>query len=236
MASPRLPAFARLLNAMRLPRLARLGGAMRTSPRLPVLVLALAAALLAGCTTAPPQNAANLCSIFTEKRGWYKDARKSAKRWKGDIATMMAIIHQESSFKARAKPPRKRYLWVIPGPRPASAYGYAQAIDETWALYQKASGRGGADRNDFDDAIDFVGWYNNQSWRRNRIKRDDAYHLYIAYHEGHGGFEQRTHRKKQWLKDVATKVAARATTYRKQLKTCEKRLNRSWLGRLFLGG
>ena len=190
--------------------------------------------LLAGCTSAPPANVENICEIFADKRGWYKDARKSSRRWGTDISVMMAMMYQESSFKARARPPRRKILWVIPGPRPASAYGYAQATDATWQDYQRATGRGGADRNDFDDAIDFIGWYNDQSQRRNKIAKTDAYHLYLAYHEGQGGFARRSFRNKQWLKDVATRVSKRSGTYRAQLDRCEKKLNRGFFRRLFL--
>ena len=44
----------------------------------------------------------------------------------------------------------------------------------------------GADRDDFNDAIDFIGWYNDQSSRRSKISKSDAYNLYLAYHEGQG--------------------------------------------------
>lgn len=189
--------------------------------------------LLVGCASRPPTNAENICEVFDEKRGWYKDARKSSRRWGTDITVMMAMMYQESSFKSRAKPPRRKILWVIPGPRPASAYGYAQATDATWRDYQKATGRGGADRNDFDDAIDFIGWYNDQSQRRNRIAKTDAYHLYLAYHEGQGGFARRSFKNKQWLKDVATRVSKRSGTYRAQLDRCEAKFNRGFFRRLF---
>ncbi len=189
--------------------------------------------MLSGCTTSPPKSLDNICKIFEEKRGWYKKARKSSRRWNTDIAAMMAIIYQESSFKARAKPPRRKILWIIPGPRPASAYGYAQAIDPTWKAYQKATGKGGADRNEFGDAVDFIGWYNNRSQRQNKIARSDAYNLYLAYHEGQGGFTKRSYKKKQWLKDIATGVGKRAVRYQTQLKKCEKKLNRGFFRRLF---
>ena len=197
------------------------------------LVMFTAILMLSGCTTAPPTSLNNICDIFEEERSWYKKARKSSRRWNTDIATMMAIVYQESSFEARAKPPRKKILWVIPGPRPASAYGYAQAIDSTWKAYQKATGKGGADRNEFGDAIDFIGWYNNRSQRTNKIARNDAYNLYLAYHEGHGGFVKRTYKNKQWLIGIATKVGKRATKYQTQLKSCEKKLNRGFFRRLF---
>ena len=190
-------------------------------------------ASLVGCAAAPPKNTSNLCEIFTEKKGWYKDTRKASKRWGGDIAVMMAMIYQESSFKARARPPRKKILGIIPGPRPASAYGYAQAINATWDIYIKSTGNKGADRNKFKDAVDFVGWYNHQSHRKNRIKKNDAYNLYLAYHEGHGGFAKKTFRRKKWLKDVSKKVSKRSARYRLQLNSCESRLNRGFLRSLF---
>ena len=96
-----------------------------------------------GCVSAPPTNISNICEIFSEKKGWYKSAKKSSQKWGTDIAVMMAMIHQESSFRARAKPPRKKILGVIPGRRPASAYGYAQAIDSTWAIYKRSTGNPG---------------------------------------------------------------------------------------------
>lgn len=203
---------------------------VRSLPRL--LSIAFLTTLLGGCASAPPKKADNLCSIFSEKRGWYKDAKKSSRRWGTDISVMMSMMYQESSFKARAKPPRKKILWVLPGPRPASAYGYAQATNETWRAYKSSTGRGGADRNKFDDAIDFIGWYNDQSQRKNKISKSDAYHLYLAYHEGQGGFARRTYKNKQWLKDVATKVSKRSGNYGAQLNGCESKFKPGFFGRL----
>ena len=189
--------------------------------------------LLAGCTTTPPEELENVCDIFQEKKGWYKKARRASRRWGTSIPVMMSFVHQESKFRAKAKPPRKKILWVIPGPRPASAYGYAQATDETWRVYKKSTGKWAADRNDFDDAMDFIGWYNDQSQRKNKIKKSDAYHLYLAYHEGQGGYAKRTYKKKKWLTDVAKKVSQRSNMYGKQLNGCEKKLNRGFFGCLF---
>jgi len=198
-----------------------------------LMAILLAVTSIVGCTTAPPKNLDNVCEIFEEKRGWYKDARKSSRRWGTSIPVMMSFIYQESAFKARARPPRTKILWVLPGPRPASAFGYAQATNETWAGYKKSTGSWGADRSDFDDAIDFIGWYNDQSHRRNKISKNDAYHLYLAYHEGQGGFAKKTFAKKKWLKDVARKLSDRADSYTQQLNGCEKKLGRGWFFRIF---
>lgn len=198
-----------------------------------LVIIALASVLVVGCTSSTPKEQENVCEIFREKGGWYDDARDSQRKWGTTIPIMMAFIHQESRFQARAKPPRKKILWVLPGPRPASAYGYSQATDETWRAYKKSTGAWAADRNNFEDAIDFVGWYNDQSYRRNKIQKTDAYHLYLAYHEGQGGFAKRSFRNKTWLKDVAKKVSTRSKMYQKQLNSCEKELRKGWLWKVF---
>ncbi len=182
--------------------------------------------VISGCSTSPPRQLDNICHIFDDK-DWYDDARAAEKRWGSPIPVMMAFMHQESRFRAKAKPPRTRILWVFPGPRKSSSYGYSQAKTDTWRGYMKSSGNWGADRDDFDDAIDFIGWYNHQSYKRSKIAAADAYHLYLAYHEGHGGFNRRTFKNKGWLKGVAKKVSRRAGRYRKQLAGCRERLEDS---------
>lgn len=191
-----------------------------------VVLLLLSALLLAGCATAPPKQVDNLCTIFAEKRHWHSAAKEAEDRWKTSVPVLMAIIHQESRFRADARPPRQ-WFWIIPLGRPSNAYGYAQVLDGTWEEYQDSTGKWFADRDDFEDAVDFVGWYSHRSYVRNKIRRDDAYHLYLAYHEGHGGFERRSFRDKHWLKKVATKVSARANLYRQQYLGCAKSLNKS---------
>ena len=183
---------------------------------------------LGGCVTSPPTYTDNICKIFDEKDGWYKEAKHSEKKWGTPVPIMMAIMHQESRFQPKAKPPRTKILWVIPGPRASSAYGFSQAKSATWDWYIDKAGNWGADRDDFGDAIDFIGWYNTVSKKTNGISLNDPYHLYLAYHEGHGGFKRRTFNSKSWLTGVAKKVSARAATYKKQLTGCEKRLDSGW--------
>lgn len=192
----------------------------------PVLCFCVCVAVV-GCVSTPPRHTNNICHIFDEKSKWYKHARKASKKWDIPISTNMAIMYQESRFVAKARPPRSKILGFIPGPRKSSAYGYSQAKTKTWKWYKKSSGHHGADRNDFDDAIDFVAWYNSISVKKTRISPFNTYALYLAYHEGHGGFTRGTYKNKKWLKNVAQKVALRSRRYSSQLKTCEKRLNSS---------
>lgn len=143
----------------------------------------------------------------------------------------MAFIHQESRFDGNAKTPRRKLLWVIPWFRRSSAAGFAQAVDGTWEWYKKETGKRGADRGDFADAVDFIGWYGHTSSMRLGIQKNDIVRQYLAFHEGHGGFSRKTYRHKAGLLRVAKKVAARAKNYDRQLRVCEQglqRRNRWW--------
>lgn len=186
--------------------------------------LLLSLLLLGACAGGPPSRPNDICAIFDEKDDWYEEAADAQKEWGSPIWVMMAIMHQESRFDATARPQRKKILGFIPGPRPSSAYGYAQAKDSTWDWYKKEAGSWGADRDDFGDAINFIGWYNHQSRKRSGVSLWDPYALYLAYHEGHGGYNRATYRNKPWLTGVARKVESRAGRYRDQLAACEKAL------------
>lgn len=144
----------------------------------------------------------------------------------------LAIIHQESRFRAKAKPPRYKLFGLIPTVRPSSAYGYAQVLDSTWDWYREKTGNGGADRNNFADAVDFIGWYGSVSQKTLGISKWDARNQYLAYHEGHGGYTKNSYRKKAWLVGVADKVDRRAKKYAVQLASCKESLNKGssrWL-------
>lgn len=192
-----------------------------------ILVLG-ALVLMAGCSSLPPANPNNICDIFDDKPSWYKDSKKAEKRWGSSVPVMMSIMYQESMFKHNARPARTKILWIIPGPRPSDAYGYPQAKDDVWNEYQDQSGNGWSRRDNFGDAIDFIGWYNKQSQKRSRIGLNDGYNLYLAYHEGHGGYNRGTYRKKNWLLNTARKVDSRAQQYQAQLQRCEERFKGSW--------
>ena len=190
---------------------------------------------LSGCSVAPPKNINNVCSMFDEYYDWYNAAKEVERRYKIPEAVSMAFIHQESKFIDDNRPPRRWYFGFIPGRRPSSAYGYAQALDGTWDEYRRLTGQWGADRDDFEDAIDFVGWYNQRSAKRIGVPRHDAYNLYLAYHEGAGGFLRGTHKKKPWLLKVASKVQRRSNQYQKQLTRCRKSLEKGKFWRSIFG-
>ncbi len=173
----------------------------------------------------PPHEPDNLCAIFEERHSWYRDAVAAKTRWGTPVALQMAIIRQESGFRGKARPARRTLLGFIPWSRPSTAYGYAQAMEGTWNWYIEKTGNRGADRDDFDDATDFIGWYTDMSERRLKIPKTDSYRQYLAYHEGHGGFQRRSYEQKSWLLAVARTVAEQSRTYAAQLDGCRAHLD-----------
>ena len=194
--------------------------------------LLIATALLSACATPQPRNISDACEIFKEREAWREAAISSQERWNIPMEITMAFVHQESSFKANAKPPRRKLLGFIPWfGRVSSAYGYSQAIDASWDEYKKETGRWYARRSSFEYSTDFIGWYNNKSVRELGLSPNNAYSLYLAYHEGRGGFKRKTYNQKPWLLNAAARVKQRATTYRKQIANCSSK-PRSWFSRL----
>ena len=186
----------------------------------------LTAFILGSCGIVPsgpaPRNLDNACSIVEQRPHYMRAFKATERRWGVPVNVQMAIIHQESRFKANAKTPMRYILGVIPRGRQSSAYGYAQALDGTWEEYKNSTGRFVARRSNISDAADFMGWYMNNTKRRNGVPLSDAKNQYLAYHEGQTGYARGTYRKKSWLMGVANKVSSRASMYKSQLTRCNK--------------
>lgn len=187
--------------------------------------------LLSACVATRPSNPSNVCDMFEERRSWYRAAERTQERWGVPVPVTMAFIYQESGFQSRVRPPRRKLLGFIPWKRPSTARGYAQALTSTWDEYRAQTGNRFARRSNFADAVDFVGWYNHSSPRRSNIALTDARNLYLAYHEGHGGYNRGTYRSKAWLLGAADNVASNARRYEQQYGVCRSELSKGWLRR-----
>ena len=183
---------------------------------------------LVGCATAPPKGQENLCNIFDQYPEWYDYAASSEKRWGTPKQILMAFVKQESSFRQNAKPPFKWFLFVPLG-RGSSAKGYAQAQDPVWSEYEEERGSLFRSRGDMEDAMDFIGWYNHNTNKRLGISKWNTRELYLAYHEGHGGYKRGSFKRKPNLLRVANSVKRTADNYGQQLRGCDDRFRcRHW--------
>jgi len=193
----------------------------------------IASLFLAACSTVPPKEKEDLCEIFYEKRDWFDAAQDMKDEWGVPIHVPMAMMYQESSFRHNALPPRDYIVFgLIPWGRVSSAYGYSQAKTMTWDDYKRETGSLFANRENFEDAIDFMGWFISKTHKINKVSKWDANKQYLNYHEGWGGFKRRSYDKKPWLVNVAKKVDKRAKRYAQQLKKCEADLSKNWFMRL----
>ena len=177
------------------------------------LILAMVVALALGsCATRygdAPRNLDNACAIVTERPSYLRALRATQHKWGVPIPVIMAMIWQESKFISGNRPPHQYVLGVIPVGRQSSALGYSQALDGTWAEYQRDEGGRGASRTDIHDSADFMGWYMVQTVDETGVALNDTRNQYLAYHDGRAGYNRGTWRSKGWLIRIADDVAAR---------------------------
>ena len=192
------------------------------------MCIVLTASLIAACTDSPPGNQDNICAVFEQYPDWYDYAKASEAKWHTPTHILMAFVKMESSYRHNAKPPHE-WFWFIPLGRQSSAKGYAQIQDAAWEDYTDETGGLFKSRSDIEDAVDFIGWYNNRSHTRLGISKGDPKRLYLAYHEGHSGYQQGRYHKKPEVIRVANEVNRLARAYEKQLRRCEDRFKcRKW--------
>ncbi|MEM6709871.1 MAG: hypothetical protein AAF648_13910 [Pseudomonadota bacterium] len=200
----------------------------RVLPPVTQALLCVTLMMQVSCAARPPAQPLELCAIFDERPGWHRSAKKMQQRWGIPVPVAMAFVQRESAYRAKAKPPRTKLLWVIPWRRPSSAYGYAQATDPAWREYLADAGGRFSSRDRFSSAIDFIGWYNARSARTLGIPKTDAYHLYVAYYAGPGGYRTGRWQRDRQVRGYAEKVAARAASYTRQFSKCPNPPRRFW--------
>jgi len=191
--------------------------------RILAVLLVVAACGRAGQEFTAPRNLEDACALSTERPQYFAAMRATEARWGVPLPVQMAIIHAESRFIGDARTPPRWAAGVIPMGRQSSAFGYSQALDRTWEEYQQETNRPRARRDNIRDATDFIGWYSQKSNERNGIALTDGRNLYLAYHEGHTGFRNRSYDSKPWLIGVADRVGRRSAMYDEQLRACGRR-------------
>lgn len=158
----------------------------------------------------PPKNTENICRIFQSNPTWYWKAKQTENKWGVPVAVQMAIINQESHFNPEAK-------------ANSSAYGFSQALRKTWASYQRSTGNKSR-RNEFAAATDFIGWYVHMTKSHLGISSKNTYALYLAYHEGLGGYRSHSYVRNPIIMRVAKNVHKKAGIYQMQLLACQNKI------------
>lgn len=186
-----------------------------------------ATVLLSGCITQQPKNITNACSIVQQYPDWYYEAQEVYKKWGVPISVQFAFIYKESSFIADARAPRTKLLGFIPWKYPSTSYGYTQAVDGTWEMYTRGSGNSNAKRDNFEDSLEFIGWYANYIHKVTGVSKRSAYKLYLAYNLGPGAIKNGSYKHNKVAQEKAQIAQDWAWRYASQLKDC-KVPTKSW--------
>ena len=189
-------------------------------------VLTVASLLALSACATKPSHINNVCAVFDQQDGWFNNWRAAAERSEQKhgipVHVLMATVRKESGFKSNAKPPRTKLLGFIPWTRVSSAYGYSQALDGTWSQYRRETGNFAARRNDFSDAVDFVGWYHAKTAATYGVARNDTFRLYLAYYAGWTGFKRGDWQGNAGLQRYARETESMAQNYAAQLRKCNR--------------
>jgi len=167
-----------------------------------------------------PSGLDNACTIVDQRPSYLRAFRATERKWGVPVPVLMAVMYQESRFVGNARPPHRYALGVIPIGRQSSALGYSQALDATWAEYQRDEGGNGARRTNIGDATDFMGWYMDETQTELGIALNDTRNQYLAYHDGRAGYRRGTWRAKPWLIRISGELEGRAAMYDSQLRAC----------------
>jgi hypothetical protein len=186
--------------------------------RLPALSLFLLLGLV-GCGSTVDTD--DLCSLLAEYPDWRAPLQQASVDSGVAPVVLLAIMRHESNFESDARPYKRWLFDLLPTDEPlSSAYGYAQALDSTWVEYQQIRRRPDAQRDEFADAVDFMGWYLQRAVRALQIAPDDARELYLAYHQGITGYREARYEGKRLLLDAADRVEHTAKKYAAQWTHC----------------
>ena len=167
------------------------------------LALFALCAILGACSghDKPPSTVVDACRMQSERPQWFAAMRRTEGKWGVPVSVQLATIargvelpqrraadpqgrqrpllaRRAALQRLRLRPGDRRHLGRLPRRPPASA---------------------GADRDDFSDASDFIGWYMNTNSQVNGVPLRDTYNQYLAYHEGKAGFARGSYRGKAWL-------------------------------------
>lgn len=155
----------------------------------------------------------NACQILSKQIEWKNSLKITSEKYGIPPSLVMAVIYQESKFKATAKNPQ------------SSAYGYAQVIDSTWKNYEKQEG-GSQSRSDFLNSTNFIGWYLSKLKYKLNLNWSDQKKLYIAYLLGEHGYHKyylsgSKNKRIIEIEKIAKGVASLSVQYKDQMLKCE---------------
>ncbi len=152
------------------------------------------------------------CALLAARDGWRTILSEVEARWGVSPGAVLAVIDQESRFRADARGAGAG------GANPTRNFGYAQANIRTWnAFLRGANWQGSSSRTDFEASAHFVGWHFAVLGRRNGLALTDVAGNYLVYKMGEGGYRRGAPASARRL---AATIANRAAAHDRALAEC----------------
>ncbi len=152
------------------------------------------------------------CALLAARDGWRTILSEVEARWGVSPGAVLAVIDQESRFRADARGAGAS------GANPTRNFGYAQANIRTWnAFLRGANWQGSSSRTDFEASAHFVGWHFAVLGRRNGLALTDVAGNYLVYKMGEGGYRRGAPASARRL---AATIANRAAAHDRALAEC----------------
>lgn len=176
-----------------------------------LLVTPIGAPVLLAPAAATAQNR-DPCALLAAREGWRTILSDVETRWGVSPGAVLAVIDQESRFRADARGAGAS------GANPTRNFGYAQANIRTWNAFLRGAGwQGSSSRTDFEASAHFVGWHFAVLGRRNGLAVTDVAGNYLVYKLGEGGYRRGAPGSARRL---AATIAGRAAAHDRALADC----------------
>ena len=164
-------------------------------------------------------NIDNACLILKQNPDWHRALYRTQLVYRISIPVQLAFVRHESSFNHKARPVNNKKKWFIFNSYKSTAYGFAQVLNGTWDEFQTTFKNKKLKRTNFGHSVEFIGWYNRKHINSG-LDGNNISHLYLAYHEGLGGYKKKTYINKPCLVDYSNSVQKTSIKYSNQISSC----------------
>ncbi len=167
---------------------------------------------LSGCFGSEVRQQLNICAELDNNDEWIEATVSTQLKYGAPISLSLALL-ELPLFDLDKKHVRPR------------------AAD--WDEYRIRSESWDASPHEVADAVDFIGWFTQQSVKRNSISWGDVSAHYLALRLGHGDYHRFDKSKFPELNLQAQQVGLRAQRWQRELTACKQQWqNESWYNKL----
>ena len=163
-------------------------------------VLVIAGLILSGCFGSKPvKQEQDICKILDDKKVWIAPALQAESKYGTPLYVTLALLETPlTDLKKKHVKPRST----------------------DWDDYRIRSERWDATPYNPSDAVDFIGWFAQESIKRNKIAVDDVSAHYLNMRLGHGEYFRLDRTKYPELVSQSRVVDAKAQAWKAQINQC----------------